>query len=70
MKAYSSDQVAADGRCFAVRYLLDPEELHAMQAAGLVPANAVEIVGLQEVVDGLMAGFELDLSHNQRRFLQ
>ena len=45
---------------YEVRYLLDADELHAMQAAGLVPANAVEIVGLQEVVDGLMAGYERD----------
>lgn len=51
MKPYSAFQATADGRVFSVRYLLDAEELQALQAAGLVPMDAAEIMGLQEVTD-------------------
>lgn len=60
MKAYAADQTAADGRVFSVRYLLTDEELQAMQAAGLVPMDAAEIVSLQSVADSLIACFERD----------
>ena len=60
MKAYSSNQTTSDGRTFSVRYLLTDEELQAMQAAGLVPMDAAEIVSLQSVVDSLIACFERD----------
>ena len=60
MKAYASIQTAANGVVYSVRYLLDAEELQAMQAAGLVPMDAAEIVSLQSVVDGLVASFERD----------
>ena len=60
MKAYSTTATGADGLVYSVRYLLDAEELQALQAAGLVPMNADEIVSLQSVVDGLVASFERD----------
>ena len=60
MKPYSAFQTAANGDTYSVRYLLDAEELQALQAAGLVPMDAAEIVSLQSVVDGLIARFERD----------
>ena len=60
MKAYSTTATGADGLAYSVRYLLEPDELAGLQAAGLVPMDAAEIVSLQSVVDGLVASFERD----------
>lgn len=60
MKAYASIQTAANGVVYSVRYLLTNAELEGLQAAGLVPMNASEVVGLQPLVDGLVASFERD----------
>jgi len=57
-KVYSSTMHAPDGRLYSVRYLLDPEELAGLQAAGLVMDNVCEVIGLQECADIIAADFE------------
>lgn len=60
MKIYSAERTGRDGQAYAIRYLLTADELAGLQTAGLVPADACEVVGLQEVADGVLAGFERD----------
>ena len=58
MKAYSATFTLADGRVFSVRYLLDAEELAGLQAVGLIPHDACQVVGMQEAADNLIAHIE------------
>jgi len=60
MIVWSATDQAADGQIYSVRYLLTPDELAGLQAAGLV-GNVEEVVGLQDVADGIVATFERDL---------
>lgn len=57
-RVYSSAMQAPDGRLYSVRYLLDPEELAGLQAAGLVMDNVCEVIGLQDAADIIAADFE------------
>ena len=50
MKVYSAMLLTDEG-AWNVRYLLHPEELEGLQAVGLVPMNAAEVVGMQNVAD-------------------
>ena len=59
MKVYSAALILPDGRAYSVRYLLEPDELAGLQAVGLVPDHAFELVGLQDAADCLLAGLEL-----------
>lgn len=59
MKVYSACLILPDGRTFSVRYLLDAEELAALQAVGLVPDHASEVVGMQDAADYVLAQLEL-----------
>lgn len=61
MKPYSAIHTAADGQAYSVRYLLDDAELAGLQAAGLVPLNAAEVVGMQDAADSLVAGLQKQL---------
>jgi hypothetical protein len=60
MKVYSATQTGRDGLLYSVRYLLEPGELAGLQAAGIVPADADEVVGMQGAADGLVAMLERD----------
>lgn len=60
MKIYSSEQTGRDGQQYSVRYMLDGAELAGLQAAGLVPRDVCEIVGMHAVADGIIAEFERD----------
>ena len=57
-KVYSSAMIAPDGHLYSVRYLLDPEELAGLQAAGLVMDNCCEVIGMQDAADLIAADFE------------
>ena len=58
MKVFSAAFVLPDKRTFSVRYLLEPEELAGLQAVGLIPNHAFEVVGMQDAADCLLAGLE------------
>lgn len=58
MNAYSATFTLPDGRVFQVRYLLDAEELAGLQAVGLIPLDACQVVGMQEAADNLVAHIE------------
>lgn len=56
----TAEQTGRDGLTYSVRYLLEPDELAGLQAAGLVPRDACEVVGMQAVADGVVAMLERD----------
>ena len=58
MKVYSAALILPDGRAYSVRYLLEPEELAGLQAAGLIPTHAFEVVGMQDAADCVLAELE------------
>lgn len=58
MKIFSSEQVGSNGETYSVRYLLTDEGLAGLQAAGLVPLNACEVVAMQPLADGMVAQME------------
>jgi hypothetical protein len=58
LKAWSFDAVGSDGLCYSVRLLATTQELEGWQRAGLVPQTAVELVGMQDAADQLVAQFE------------
>lgn len=58
MKVWSYLARGRSGAWYSVRLLLDEEELRAMQAEGLVPAHAAEVVGMQTAADTVVAQFE------------
>ena len=57
MAVWSEDKTGDDGLVYSVRYLLAREELIGMQQAGIIGPVA-EIVGMQDVADSMLAGFE------------
>ena len=57
MKAYSATLTGSDGLRHSVRYLLEEDELISLQSVGLV-GDVLEIVGMQEVADTLVAGLQ------------
>lgn len=58
MKVFSAALILPDGRSFSIRYLLDADELAGLQAVGLIPDHACEVVGLQDAADSLLAALE------------
>ena len=58
MKVYSAALILPDGHSYSVRYLLTAEELAGLQAVGLVPDHACEVVSLQDAADCVLAGLE------------
>lgn len=69
-KVYSSTMIAPAGHAYSVRYLLDPEELAGLQAAGLIADNTCEVVGLQEYADIIAADFERQTAMAMGGYLQ
>lgn len=61
MKVFSAALILPDGRSYSVRYLLTTDELAGLQAVGLVPEHAIEVVGLQAAADCVLAGLELQV---------
>ena len=59
MKPYGEFKTGADGKLYAVRYLLTPEELAGLQKAGII-GDVVEIVGLQSAAETVVAMLERD----------
>ena len=59
MKPYGEFKTGADGKEYAVRYLLTPEELGGLQKAGIV-GDVIEIVGLQDAAESVVAMLERD----------
>lgn len=57
MKVYQEFKTGNDGLAYSVRYLLDSEEVQGLQCAGVI-GQVAQIVGMQEVADSVMAGFE------------
>ena len=57
MKVYSTTKTGSDGLQYNLRMLLDLCELQGLQSAGIV-GQALEVVGMQDVADSLVAGFE------------
>ena len=57
MKVYSAQIVGSDGHAYFVRYLLTPEHLAGLQAAGIV-GEVDEVVGLQDCADQIVGGLE------------
>lgn len=57
MKVWSESKIGTDGLAYSVRYLLDKAELQGLQSAGLI-GQVDEVVGMQDVADAVMAGFE------------
>lgn len=58
MKVYHYQAQGADGKTYGVRLLLEPGELIGLQLAGVVPSNALEVVGMQSASDQVCAMFE------------
>ena len=58
MKVHSAALLLPDGRSFSVRYLLDADELAGLQAVGLIPDHAFEVVGMQDAADCVIAEME------------
>jgi hypothetical protein len=65
LKAWSYGAIGSDGRHYGVRLLATVQELEAWQRAGLVPPQVIELVGMQEAADQLVAEFERE-SHVQK----
>lgn len=61
MKVYSFETIGADGNQYSVRLMLTPDELRGLQGALIVPLTVSEVIGVQNVADGLMATLERDL---------
>ena len=59
MKVWSINQTGRDGKLYSVRYLLAPEEVAGLQAAGLL-GDVDEVIGMQEAADSVVAAFERD----------
>jgi hypothetical protein len=60
MKVYSYSAIGRSGMQYSVRLMLDPQELHHLQAEGLVPLAAVEVVGMQAHADMWCAAMECE----------
>jgi len=60
MKVWGFTSPGNDGKPYGVRLLMTPDEIKALQAAGLIP-EVTEIVGMQTVADQLLAGFEREV---------
>lgn len=60
MRVWSVNQTGRDGKLYSVRYLLTRDELSWLQAAGLV-GDVDEVVGLQDVADGVVAMYEREI---------
>ena len=58
-----------DGVEYSVRYLLDDDELTAMQTAGII-GSVYQVVGMQDVADLLMADMEMQIYTAGGRVLQ
>lgn len=58
MKVYSFQATGRSGLRYGVRLLLTDAELAALQAEGVVPADACEVVGMQTAADTVVAVFE------------
>jgi len=61
MKVWSIGQTGCDGKLYSIRYLLTPEELAGLQAAGLL-GDVDEVIGMQEAADSVVAMFERDVA--------
>jgi hypothetical protein len=57
MKVYTYNKTGTDGLLYGVRLLLDPDELTALQAVGLVP-EVSETIALKWVADQTVAQME------------
>lgn len=57
MRVYVYSARGADGFSYSVRLLLEPEELHGLQRAGIV-GEVSEVIGMQEAADTLVAGLQ------------
>lgn len=58
MKVWSEIKTGTDGRVYANRYLLTPDELTGLQRAGLV-GDVAEVIGMQDAADALAADYEM-----------
>lgn len=60
MKVYSTIKTGNDGLQYSLRMLLEPSELQGLQSAGII-GNVNEVIGMQEVADSVMAGYQLQM---------
>jgi hypothetical protein len=61
MQVFSYQMIGADELQYSVRLLLTPEELRGLQKAMIVPLNVAEVLGMQDVADGLVATMEREM---------
>lgn len=59
LKAYCYNATASSGLIYSVRLLATEQELRGWQMAGLVPPDCLELVGMQEAANTLVAQFEV-----------
>lgn len=57
MRAYTETRRGADGREYSVRYLLEPQELAGLQAAGLI-GEVCELMAVCDADELLTAAYE------------
>ena len=57
MKVYSTQIVGSNGLVYVVRYLLTPEHLAGLQAAGIV-GEVSQVVGMQDCANEIVGGLE------------
>lgn len=57
MKVWSELKKGNDGLLYSVRYLLDGDELRGLLGAGIV-GRVDEVIGMQQVADSIVAGYE------------
>ena len=57
MKVYDTEIIGSDGLAYVVRYLLTPEHLAGLQAAGIV-GEVDEVVGMQDCANQIVGGLE------------
>jgi hypothetical protein len=59
MKPYSGIVTGKDGQLHSVRFLLTDEEFADLCAAGALPPNTCEVMGMQDAVNRATARFEV-----------
>lgn len=59
-KVWSYDARGKDGNTYSVRAMLTEGELHGLQAAGIIPESAGEVIGMQTCAALIAAGYELE----------